>query len=217
MRTRTLPVLLVTALTFALAGCLIESTLDAKGGGTMKVEMRTTPNSSIDKIKAKFEGPGVEVTKAKMDDKQNVTIELTYTDFRSLGALKQFENTTFTLTEDLKAKTRTAGAVVKYAKPMTLPDDQVTYFGKDVTISLTLPGEVVKTDGKAKGKTVKWEMPLNKLIGSPETSFSVTYKHDGPPLPPAPAAPATTPQAAAPAAAAPAAAQPAAATPQPKK
>jgi hypothetical protein len=193
MRTRTLPVLLVAALTFALAGCLVESTLDAKGGGTMKVEMRTSPNNTIEKVKAAFKGPGVEITKATMDDKKNVAIELTYADFRGLGALKQFENTTFTLTEDAKAKTRTASAVTKYARPLTLPDDQVTYFGKDVTIAITVPGEVVKTNGKAKGKTVKWEMPLNKLLGSPETTFSVTYKHDGPPLPAAGASAAATP------------------------
>ena len=68
-------------------------------------------------------------------------------------------------------------------RPLTPPDDQITYFGKDVTISITVPGEVVKTNGKAKGKTVKWEMPLNKLFGEAETTFSVTYKHDGAPLP----------------------------------
>lgn len=216
MRTRALPVVIVAALTLALAGCLVESTLDAKGGGTMKLEMRTTPNSSLEKLKANFKGPGVEIKKATLDDKQHFAIELTYTDFRSLGALRQFDNTTFTLTDDEKAKTRTATAVTKYAKPMTLPEDQVKYFGSDVTVSVTVPGEVVKTNGKAKGKTVKWEMPLNKLLGAAETTFSVTYKHDGPALPPAPTA-AATPAAAAKSAGTPAAKPAAAATPQPKK
>lgn len=194
MPTRTLPCLCVAAFAVALSGCLFESTLDAKGGGTMKVQMRTTPNSTIENVRASFTGPGVEITKATIDDKKNVAVELAYADFRTLGALKQFENTTFTLTEDRKAKTRTASAMTKYARPLTLPDDQLAYFGKDVTITLTVPGEIVKTNGKAKGKTVTWGMPLNKLLGEPETTFSVTYKHDGPPLPAASAAADATPQ-----------------------
>ncbi|MFN8641722.1 MAG: hypothetical protein U0802_08720, partial [Candidatus Binatia bacterium] len=141
MRTRTPLVLLLTALTVALAGCLVDSTLDATGGGTLKVQLRAAPTDSIEKVRARFEGPGVEVTKATMDDKKNVAVELKYTDFRSLGALKQFANTTFTLTEDPKAKTRTATAVTKYARPITLPDDQLTYFGKDVTVAITVPGD----------------------------------------------------------------------------
>jgi hypothetical protein len=212
MRIRALPVVIVAALSVAAAGCLVESTLDAKGGGTLKLEMRAAPGSTLEKLKANFKGPGVEITKATLDEKQNFAIELTYADFRTLGALKQFENTTFTLTDDEKAKTRTATAVAKYAKPMTLPDDQLKYFGKDVTIAVTVPGKVVKSDGKTKGKTVKWTMPLNKLLGSKESTFSVTYTHDGAPLAALPAA-AATPQAAAPKAA-PATA---AATPQPKK
>ncbi len=217
MRTRFLPVLLVAALTLALAGCLVQSTLDDKGGGTMKVELRGDQNSTVDKVKAFFQGPGVTITKATMDDQKNAVIELSYTDFRTLSALKQFENTTFTMTDDAKAKTRTASAVVKSAKPVKLPDEQLKYFGKDATVSVTVPGDIVKTNGQKKGsKTAKWTIPMNTLLGQGETEFTVTYKNSGAPLPALPPAAATAPAAATPAAAA-APATPAAATPQPKK
>jgi len=208
MRVRTVPVLLTTALLLSLAGCLVESTLDEKGGGTLKTEVRGGPTDTIDKIKARFTGPGVEVTKATMDDKKNAVVEIKYDDFTKLGALKQYENVTFTLTEDLKAKTRTATAVAKYARPVTLPDDQLKYFGSDVALALTVPGEIVKTDGKSKGKTATWSMPLNTLLSTPTSTFSVTYKHDGPPLAKAAAATDGTPAAATPAAGTPAAGTP---------
>lgn len=199
MRVRLVPVLLATSLLLSLSGCLIESTIDDKGGGTLKVEVRGTPTDTLDKLKARFAAPGVEIVTATMDDKKNAVIEIKYQDFRALGALKQFENVTFSLTEDAKAKTRTATAVAKYARPVTLPEDQLTYFGKDVKVSVTVSGEIVKTDGKGAGKTATWTMPLNTLLGTPQSTFSVTYKHSGAPLPPqAPAA--TTPAATTPAA-----------------
>lgn len=182
MRTRSLPVLFAVTLALALTGCLVESTLDAKGGGTLKMQVRGGPQETIEEVRSRFQGSGVELTKATMDDKKNISVALTYTDFRKLGGLRQFENTTFTLTDDAKAKTRTASAVTKFARPVKLPEDQLKYFGNEVTVSLTVPGEVVKTDGKAKGKTVTWKMALDKLFSAPETTFSVTYKHDGPPL-----------------------------------
>ena len=200
MRIRALPVLLVALSAIALAGCLVESTLDAKGGGTMTVKTRGAPNDTLDAVRARYQGPGVAIVKATMDDKKNITVDLTYTDFRKLGGTRQFESTTFTLTEDAKAKTRTATAVTKVAKPLKLPPDQITYFGKDVTIAITVPGEVVETNGKAKGKTVRWTTPLETLFGDSASTFSVTYKHSGAPLTEAaagtPAAASATPPAA---------------------
>jgi hypothetical protein len=192
MRVRLVSALLAVALLPSLSGCLIESTIDDKGGGTMKVELRVAPTESLDKVKARFTAPGVEIVKATMDDKKNAVIEIKYQDFRTLGALRQFENVTFSLTEDTKAKTRTAAAVAKYARPLTLPDDQLAYFGKDVKVSITVPGDIVKTDGKGTGKSASWTMPLNTLLGTPESNFSVTYKHSGAPLAKQAAAPAAT-------------------------
>ena len=205
MRTRLLPVLLVATLTVALAGCLVQSTIDEKGGGTLKMELRGDQNSTVDRVKALFAGPGVTITTATMDENKNAVVEISYTDFRTLGALKAFDNTTFTLTDDAKAKTRTASAVIKPTKPVTLQDEQLKYFGKEVKVSFTVPGDIVKTNGKKKGKTATWTVPLNTVLGKDDTSFTVTYKNSGPPLSDLPT-PAATPQAAAPAATTPQAA-----------
>ena len=209
MRTRLMPVLIAAVLSLALAGCLVQTTIDAKGGGTLKAEMRGAKNTTLDAAKRGFQGPGVTITKATMDADKHAVIEIAYKDFRTLGQLGQFNNVKFTMTDDDKAKTRTATAVVKATKPMTVSDEQLAYFGKDVTISVTAPGEVTSTNGTQKGKTVTWTTPLNTILGGTETTYTVTYKNSGKPLGDAPT-PAPTPAAATPAAAA-------AATPQPKK
>lgn len=182
MRMRFIPALLLVALSAGLAGCLVETTLNEQGGGTMKVEARLSPNDTLEKLKARYAAPGVEITKASLDENKNGTVELTFTDFASLGLMKAFENVTFSLTEDTKAKTRTATAVVKNPRPVTLPAEQLDYFGKDVKVSITVPGDIVKTNGKKSGKTVQWTEGLNKVLGADAPTFSVTYKHSGPPL-----------------------------------
>ena len=144
-----------------------------------------------------------------MDAEKNAVFDITYKDFRTLGQLTHFNYVTFTMTDDAKAKTRTATAGAKTTKPLTAPDEQWAYFGKDVTISVTAPGEVISTNGTQKGKTVTWTTPIKTLFDGTETTYTVTYKNSGPPLGELPTA-APTPAAATPAAAA-------AATPEPTK
>lgn len=182
MRMRFIPALLLVALMSGLGGCLFDTTLDETGGGTMKIEARVSPTDTLEKVKARYKAPGVEVTKATMDDARNVVVELTFKDFATLGAARAFENVTFSLSEDRKAGTRTATAVMKNARPVTLPPDQLEYFGKDVKLAITVPGDIVKTNGSKSGKRVTWTEPLNTMLGKDAPTFSITYKHSGPPL-----------------------------------
>jgi len=108
MRTRLMPVLIAAVLSLALAGCLVQTTIDAKGGGTLKAEMRGAKNTTLDAAKRGFQGPGVTITKATMDADKHAVIEIAYKDFRTLSQLGQFNNVKFTMTDDAKAKNTTA-------------------------------------------------------------------------------------------------------------
>ena len=178
MSVRIAPLLLTPALMLVLSGCLVDSTLDDKGGGTMKVELRGSATDTLSRVKARFTSDNSEITSATMDDQKNAVVELKYKDFTKLNTLPQFKEINFSLTSDAKAKTKTASATTKHDKPITFNDEQLAYFGKELSVSITVPGEVVKTNGQAKDKTVTWKMPLNTYLSAPETLFSVTYKAD---------------------------------------
>lgn len=192
MRIRATSVAVISTLMLLLSGCLFETTLNEQGGGTMKVELRANQYDTLPKVKSRFESPNVEITNATMDDKKNAVIELKYKDFTKLSTSAYFNNVDFALTRDAAAKTQTASATVKYEQPVALKPEQLDYYGKEVHISLTVPGEVVKTDGTANGKTVTWTVDVEKLLKAKSTPFSVTFKSDAP-------APAATASAATPA------------------
>jgi hypothetical protein len=200
MRNRHVAALLSALLLLSVAGCRYEATIDEHGGGTMKIQTRVPQTDTLDMVKARYTGPGVEVTNATMDDKKNVMVELKYADFSKLGQLKAFENMRFTIADDAAAQTRTATVTVVYGRPMKLPDQQIEYFGKEVLVSVTVPGEIVASTGTSNGKAAQWTMPTNTLLSTPQTKFTVTYKHAGAQAgtPAAPDAAAKTPGAAAP-------------------
>ena len=51
-------------------------------------------------------------------------------------------------------------------------------FGKDITISLTFPGEVVKSNATTtKGNNATWVIPHNDFSAAKETTFNATYKN----------------------------------------
>jgi len=201
MFVRKISLFLTSTLLLALSGCLVESTLHEDGGGTMKVEIRGNTTDTLPKIKSRFTSPNSEITNATMDDKKNVVVELTYKDFTKLNTMPFFSDTTFTLTEDAKENTKTATATVKQAKAAKLNDEQLEYFGKELKVVITFPGEVVKTNGKIADKTVTWTVPTNILIGADPSMFSATYKSAGSAAPAATAAANGTPAAISPTAA----------------
>lgn len=195
----------ITALLLPLAvlasGCLIETTLDAKGGGTVKAAYKMAKDQTLDQQKKQFTSSNMAVTKADVDKDFNVSIEATYKDITKLNTAPIFKGVVLAITSDEKAGTRTITAKQVNRNPAKLPESVIEYFGKDFTFSVTLPGEVVKTNGESKGNTATWNMPLAKIIGDKEIPFEVTYKAaaDEKPV----AAGAAAPAAAAPAPAAP--------------
>ena len=170
-----------TALLLPLAvlasGCLIENTLDAKGGGTVKAVYKMAKDQTLDQQKKQFTSSTMAVTKADVDADNTVHIEATYRDVTKLNTAPIFKGVVLAITSDDKAGTRTITAKQVNRNPAKLPESVVEYFGKDFTFSVTLPGEVVKSNAsETKGNTATWNMPLTRIIGDKEIPFEVTYK-----------------------------------------
>ena len=170
-----------TALLLPLAvlasGCLIETTLDAKGGGTVKAVYKMAKDQTLDQQKKQFTSSTMTVTKADVDKDFTVHIEAAFKDVTKLNTAPIFKGVVLAITSDEKAGTKTITAKQVNRNPAKLPESLIEYFGKDFSFSLTLPGEVVKSNASEnKGNTATWNMPLTKIIGDKEIPFEVTYK-----------------------------------------
>ena len=181
MRRGTLAIAALLGALPAVSGCLIEGTVDAAGGGTLKVSARAGKDMSLDQQKRQFASPNVTITNATMDAEKHFVVDLNYKDLAKLPMSNFFRNLVVTSGTDATAGTRTVLARQVNKNPSKLAPDLLQYFGEDVTVSMTLPGDVVKTNAtEHKGRTVTWKTTLTKLLGEKETPFEVTYK-----LPPA--------------------------------
>lgn len=180
---------LLMPLAVLASGCLMESTLDAKGAGTIKATYKLSKDQNLDQAKKQFTSSTMTVTKADLAKDNTVTIEAKYTDITKLNTAPIFKNVALAVTSDDKAGTKTITAKQVNRSPAKIPPAILDYFGNDFTFSVTLPGEVVKSNGSSSGNTVKWAMTLTKVLGEKEVPFEVTYKapKDGTPAAAAPA------------------------------
>ncbi|MEO8601008.1 MAG: hypothetical protein ABI629_00380 [bacterium] len=195
MNRRSIGTLPILALLLTTSGCLIDSTMESDGSGTMRVEYRAGPNSTADAVKRLFTSSNAEVTDITVDKDMNAKVALKYKDVTALNKSKFFRSLTVTRSEDEKAGTKTIKGVVTNARALDLPDDSLKYFGKDAKISITLPGEIVQSNATTSSdKTATWNTTLNKLMGADKESFEVTFKSSGSA---ASGTPATTPASAA--------------------
>jgi len=169
------PALLLAAL-LPLAGCLIDGAIDAKGAGTATIKYRLTNEAQLDAMKKRFESPAVTCTSATIDKDKNATFDIKFDDVTKLSTTQFFGATTIALA-DGDGGTRVL--TIKYANksPSKLPDEMVTYFGKDFQVTIKLPGDVVKTNAtESKGPTATWKWGLNDFLALAETELNATFK-----------------------------------------
>ncbi len=160
----------------ALAGCLMDATIDAKGAGTLTIRYRLTTEAQFNSAKMRMKSPHVTLTSATVDADKWATFKMEFADVTKLSTIEQFRNTVFSLVDD-EAATKTLEVHFVNEKPSTLPQEMVAYFGKEVDISLNLPGEVVKSNAVVtRGKTVTWTYPLNDFMNMPEVHLSATFR-----------------------------------------
>jgi hypothetical protein len=169
-------VALLMPLAVLASGCLIETTVDANGGGTIKATYKIAKDQTLDQQKRSFTSETMSVTKADLAKDNTVTIEAKYSDIAKLSSAPMFKNVVLAVTSDDKAGTKTITAKQVNRAPAKLPPSVLDYFGNEFTFTATLPGEVVKSNGTAKGNTVTWALTLTKILGDKEVPFEVTYK-----------------------------------------
>lgn len=162
--------------TTLLGGCLYDATLDANGGGTMTVKYRLTSKAQFRSSKRRMESPQVRLTDSSIDDEKWATFVLAFDDVTKLPTAEFFSRATVSLIDDADGTTT---LTVKFANedPVKLLDELIEYFGNEVTVTVHLPGEIVKSNGSEQsGTTEKWSYTLREFTESPEISMSVTYK-----------------------------------------
>jgi hypothetical protein len=164
-----------------LAGCLMDATINDKGGGTMTIKYRLSSEAQFSGAKRRVQSRYVTLTDAKIEPDKWATFDLKFDDVTKLSTIEYFDHTTFALTPGPDG-TKTLTATFTNANPSKLPEEMVAYFGREAVITIHLPGEVVKSNAtKTDGRTVIWTYPLAEFTSAPTINVTVTYKSPAPP------------------------------------
>lgn len=177
MLKRLIPVASVLSLMILTSGCLVESKIDAKGGGTMHLKYRIAKNAKLDPIKAQMTSPDVTVEKSDIDDQGYVTFDLKFADITKIGSANFFKKTAIKHVDGPDKGTKTLSATITNTNPGKIPDNLLEFYGREVKVEVTLPGEVVKTNATThKGATATWTIPMNDFLSAKEVPLTATYK-----------------------------------------
>lgn len=161
----------------AISGCLVDGTLSAGGGGTVKARYRIDKSQTADQQKSLFTGPNMSVTSATLDAEHWVTVEAKYADITKLSTAPFFKDVTIALTSDAQAGTTTLTATRLNPNPAKLPESVLQYYGNDFAVTLTMPGGIIKSNATSTaGNTATWKMTVTRILGDKAIPFEVTYK-----------------------------------------
>jgi hypothetical protein len=166
-----------------LSGCITaDGVLKPDGSGTMKISYPVNQEVTADSERKRVASPHVKVEKAEVSGAR-ATVQLAVDDVRKLDTSVLFTDVRVTLEEKDEGR-RELVARRSNPKPVVLPDAALERLGREVKITLTVPGEVVESNGKTTGPTgVVWEMPTNDFFGVPQRELRVVYKAPSPEKP----------------------------------
>jgi hypothetical protein len=160
------------------SGCLIESHIDTSGGGTLTLTHQMKENSKLNRSKQQLKSAYVEVTDAKQTGDGKATFNLKVKDFTKLSTAKFFKQAQITRTVDAEKGTTTINTRVKNEKPNKMPDPIKKFYGDEVKIVTTVPGEITATNATSKdGKTATWVFTMDEFYAVPEVLLNLTYKN----------------------------------------
>lgn len=172
---RVLPLVAVFSL-IVVSGCFMDTVLDDKGAGTMKIKIRLTTEAQLEPNRKRFESEHVKVTKATVEKDKWATYELKFDDVTKLNTVQHFTNMTVTLA-DGEGGTKALAIKNVNKNPNKMPEEMVAYFGKEVRLTITVPGEIVATNASSKAeKTATWTYALNDFTNAPELNLTISYK-----------------------------------------
>ncbi len=175
-RVRTIAVLL--PLLVGASGCLFQATVDAKGGAEVKMRYRVDPNAKVDKLGADLQSKDVKLVAKSLDGDHYLDATLQMADVTKLPTTAYFKATTVKLADGPEKGTKTLTVKYTNPKPMDkIPPPLLDYYGKEIQVALTLPGDVVKSNAtEVKGSSATWTVDTTKFWAAKETLFEVTYK-----------------------------------------
>ena len=169
--------LAVLSLSLALGGCLLDTTIDAKGAGDMTVSYKLPKTGKIDDVKKQMESPNVKVTSAEVNDKGDAVFKLKFDDVTKLSTAKFFKSATTTVTEDKAKGTKTITTKIVNKTPAKLPDKVLEFYGNKWELTVTFPGEIVDSNATTKaGNKATWTKTLQEFSSTPEFTLTATYK-----------------------------------------
>lgn len=177
---------------FYLSACVNvnqKTTINNDGSGTIKLEYWAKMNNlksstelgafsfKEDKAKQNYTSSNSEVTSVKVEDNlsdstKHVVMEIKFKDFNNLGSAKGFEKTKASWKDgkDGKDFMFTLLQDTSNAKTMGSSDYKLTY-------EFEFQSEVLNTNGRKDGKSVKWEKTVADLMKDIE--MTATVKSEG--------------------------------------
>jgi hypothetical protein len=180
MMRRVLVAAFALPLTLSLGGCLYETNLNAKGGGTITVTRRLNDKKDLAKLEPQMKSSAVKLTSAKLsDDGKSGVYAMAFDDITKLSTVAFFKNVAITRSSEKEKGTVTITAKYKNSKPGPLPDKIVQFYSNEAKLVATFPGPVTESNGKVSGNTVTWSWEINEFYKQPEVVLKATYKEEG--------------------------------------
>jgi hypothetical protein len=173
IRARLAPVLIALV---ALAGCFtVDAKVEPNGSSTMTAVIPFTGETSIEAERKRVQSPHVVVESAEAKDGQ-ATMKFKVDDVRKLNTSRLFENVTVTLDEK-DGTTHLVAKVVPDEVWRNIPDKGFDVLGKEVRISVEVPGAVTDTNAQErKPNAVTWKIPSTQFFRAKQTELKVSYK-----------------------------------------
>jgi hypothetical protein len=166
--------LLLLALGWA-SGCVVEGMLDPSGGGRLELRYRLVSVANLEQMKARLASPEVTLTEASMTPDKRATFALAFRDVRALETVPAFATTRIALADEADGS-RTL-TVTLTGQPATLPPPYVDYLGRELRVTFTVPGDVVRSNATTvTGRSVTWVRPIVDVQHDAGTTFSVTFR-----------------------------------------
>src|SRR4051794_28134569 len=132
----------------SLSGCLYETTLNATGGGEMRVLYPVNGEQELPKTRATFSSSAVKVTKAQMKGPKEAELQLSFDDVTKLSTTEAFRSVKIPRTAGKAKGTMVVTATFSQDKPFTLPDNVIEKVGKEMKLTTKFPGKVLESNGK---------------------------------------------------------------------
>jgi len=161
-----------------ISGCLYEMTLDDKGGGVITARYRIAKRD-FSEARSKMQSASVKLVSSEIvgqGDTSEGVFKMSFDDVTKLSTAPHF-NTVSVTRADGKEGTKVLTAKVRHDRPITIPENMLDRFGREVKVVVTFPGEVSESNGTiSDGKTVTWTWGLNQFYEAKELLLTATYQ-----------------------------------------